>query len=93
MKLNFGFIRRGKLAGESVEFRADVAQKVKVERLAIEQMFDIHQNGWQIAFSQQFVARLESLVAVPFNSCEQQVIFDGQASDKRAIGFLSVQFA
>jgi len=50
LELDFGFVRRGKLAGEGFDFWADVAQEVKIQRLSVEQVLDIHQNRRQLAF-------------------------------------------
>jgi hypothetical protein len=93
MKLDLGFVRRSEFAGEGFDLWADFAQKVKVQRLAVEQMLDIHQDGRQMAFGQEVVARVERFISVPLDACQQQVVFGGQSTEKRAIDFSAVRFA
>jgi len=45
LKLSFGFVSFGQFGRQRVELRPAIAQKIKVQRLAIEQMLDIEQDG------------------------------------------------
>jgi hypothetical protein len=76
LELDFGFVRRGKLAGEGFDFGTYISQEVKVQGLSVEQVLDIHQDRRQLAFGEKLVAGLESFVSVSLDASQQQVVFD-----------------
>jgi len=58
-----------------MHFVRHVAQEVKVQRLTVEQVFDIDEHRIQFRFPQQFLAGIKRLVAKPFDSTENESIF------------------
>src|SRR5262245_18487905 len=47
LELGLGFIGFGQCCRERIELRPTIAQKIEIERLAIEQVLDIEQNRWR----------------------------------------------
>jgi hypothetical protein len=88
--VGFGFVDGGELGGERVELGRGLAEEIEIERLAVEEVLDIEEHGRRAGGGEAGGAGLVGFAAVFFESCQEQVVFDGDAAEQRAVGRLVV---
>ena len=85
-KLNVGLVGLGKLARVRFQIGRHIAQKIKEEPLAIEQMLDIDEHSRHVVFHQHRGASCVSFLAILFQPGLQQLVLNGHAAKQLAVG-------
>jgi hypothetical protein len=85
-KLNGCFVPFCHVLGQRIDFRRNIPKKIKEERSAIEQMFDIDQRDRQTTLFKQLSTTAERLFTISLKSYEQQVVFGRNATEQRSVG-------
>lgn len=83
-ELDLGFIHFGQLGGQGVELGRSLTQEIKQQRLAVEQVFDIDQHGWNASLGEALLARVISLIPVPLQPGQQQIVLDRDPPQQEA---------
>src|SRR5258706_8429304 len=84
-ELDLGLVRFGQLAGELGNLRRLAPQEIEVERLSVEQVLHIDEDGWDSPFPQPAGAGGKGLGAVPLQTRQEQIILHRHPAEERAV--------
>jgi hypothetical protein len=90
--LNLGIVEFGQLGDEGLDFGGLLAQEVKDQGLAVEQMLDVHQDGRQTKLVQSGLAGVVGGLFVFQQTGFEQLVLDRHATENRAVPFTGLAF-